>query len=652
MTEKSRVINDKNENSVIDVTSILMNYENFDQQQFILSLFDRIDLYQPFLQMLISQAVSYLCKKKSFVDMLTTEETMKVSANMQMFGRSNDQVKQIMNLQRFPRLEQNSFFSMLSLRDSPFVSYLSPIINNNAERFKVNVKSDYPFDRYVGFVNPPENKYLTKWSLVKLPECIVYPELKKLETEFYESHNFNFYVFPKKRKLKIGNAVYHFPVGEAFRVIIGIDKTKIKIAIDSEEAFDYEAPNTFECPSFNNENDYKPINDIDEIVISESDDTSEVSSASEGNKWAQIRKLMKMKASSPEEDIDKEEIKRMEENGELTTKVTDKKTKMSRKKGKQLLLIEYCVEYVVPKPETPYDDYLTLYRIPHWVNNTRDSIPSNIMKLPNSDITIRLTEKEKLQKSQNTFVRPPNNVLVHIGFSTSASDWIIEDQMRTYQLLLREKANTLSVMRIMRHYQERDFIPFHRLMQLFSLVTVQLELFDIEKFVASEFPFLIENTCWNIPYHTIMTLDPECYEFIKSITSADSFSENFADELKKFINNKPVHLLLNGHHFGHFYRKNSEQQLNILWPTSILCERLQGIEREGLQRGRKHSPLSNDTQSPHSCYFVRGIKEKGPHQLRCLCLRDPPDGEELRLHREDRRGETACEKYGLRSVLQ
>ena len=238
--------------------------------------------------------------------------------------------------------------------------------------------------------------------------------------------------------------------------------------------------------------------------------------------------------------------------------MTDKKTKRS-KKGKLLLL----VEDVVPKAETPYDDYLTLYRIPCWVNNTRDSIPSNIMKLPKSDITIRLTEKEKLQKSQNTFICPQNNVLVHLSFSTSASDWIIEDQIRTCQLLLREKANTLSVMRIMRHYPERDFIPFHRLMQLFSLVTVQLEPFDIEKFVASEFPFLIENTCWNIPYHTTMTLEPECYEFIKSITSVDSFSENFADELKKFINKKAVHFLLNGH-FGHFYRKNSEQQLNIL----------------------------------------------------------------------------------------
>ena len=201
MTEKPRVINDKNENSVIVVSSILMNYKNFDQQ-FILSLFDRIDSYQPFLQMLISQAVSYLCKEKSFVDMQTTEETMKVSANMQMFSRSNDLVKQIMNLQRFPRLEQNGFFSMLSFRDSPFV--YSPIIDNNAERFKVNVKSDYPFDGYIGIVNSPENKYLTKWRLVKLPECIVYPELKKLETEFDESHNFNFYVFPKKRKLKIG----------------------------------------------------------------------------------------------------------------------------------------------------------------------------------------------------------------------------------------------------------------------------------------------------------------------------------------------------------------------------------------------------------------------------------------------------------------
>lgn len=212
-----------------------------------------------------------------------------------------------------------------------------------------------------------------------------------------------------------------------------------------------------------------------------------------------------------------------------------------------------------------------IYKVPEWTQRFTNNyeVPSDLNVLPDSDYEIRQVPRE--EKEKLSLLRPPKNILIHLGFATSASDYLIEDELRSVMCLLCEKMNTLAAARIAA--VDSSMIPMEYLVKLFSILVCQTEYFSIEDFVVGQYPFDLYTPVWNQDLHTAMEQEFESKLSMKSIIKLPSFLRALSDTLFKMVNDPSINLASKNQTFSNYFTAtNRTNKISIHHKFSIVTD--------------------------------------------------------------------------------
>ncbi|EAY09223.1 hypothetical protein TVAG_309120 [Trichomonas vaginalis G3] len=220
-----------------------------------------------------------------------------------------------------------------------------------------------------------------------------------------------------------------------------------------------------------------------------------------------------------------------------------------------------------------FDEETPLFTIPTWA--TEDvNLPHDISKMTKSTIYIgRLTPEEKMMSN---FVPPPKYISIHIGFTTEASQALINEQVRGLYKQLALQWSTIVLMRILLIKQE--MITSERLMmKLVSLLTVMLEGFVPSEFELQKFPFSLSVPIWspnaqaNILY---MGFEMESLKALKLFVQRPQFISALCKGLQAMNKSERMHLVARPCRSHHYFAPPKDGENPILWkekPIDYKC---------------------------------------------------------------------------------
>lgn len=194
-------------------------------------------------------------------------------------------------------------------------------------------------------------------------------------------------------------------------------------------------------------------------------------------------------------------------------------------------------DYKFKLPNYPKSDRKIILQPPDWVwNNISNLLPFD--KLPEENMIVNNDVKEN-----NNYHVPPNNLVVHPGFSTFSTGEIKLSIANGILQKLKYQWETISLIRILNNSQEQ--IQDQYIFNLYSLSVTMLEHFTSKLFNKSMFPFSFNEPIWNsssASNYIIGSIDIELKSFLNKIVSSEKNIKLIANSLIDMSCSKELHL--------------------------------------------------------------------------------------------------------------
>lgn len=464
------------ETMIYAVPMIILDPKEFDFD-FIISFFDyAFNQASKVTESVYMQVLALFCNEPGFVEKLNNRHMKKLVECPLPFSDISHTLTEIEKFGNLKTLPTVSGFSQMRYKDNEYISYISPQISAEAPAFTVTINTPPgQMKCFVGVISSCVDKHHTRYSLVSIPEGETYPietmsQLNVPQSTTSLTVTFNI----KAASFKIGNAVYFFPDGKAFKIIVAMHKSI---------QFDVNVP--------------------------------------------QAASVFDTNTTPPQ-------------------------------------IQRGCIDFDEERP---------LFNIPSWAQGNVQ-LSHDITKMKSSSIYIgRLSTDEKLMSN---FVPPPQYISIHIGFTSEASDSLVNEQVRGLYKQLSLQWSTIVLMRILLLKQE--LITSERLMmKLVSLLTVMLESFIPSEFELQKFPFSLTTPIWGKAAHTnilYMGLEQESLKALKIFVQRPQFISALCTGLQAMARSERMHLIARPCRSHHYFAPPKDKDKPVNWkdkPIEFKC---------------------------------------------------------------------------------
>lgn len=214
-----------------------------------------------------------------------------------------------------------------------------------------------------------------------------------------------------------------------------------------------------------------------------------------------------------------------------------------------------------------------LFSVPSWA--TKDvKLSPDVSTMKKSNIFVgKLTPEEKMFSN---FVPPPCYISIHIGFTTEASESLINEQVRGLYKQLTNQWATIVLMRILLHKETLITSEF-LMMKLVSLLIVMLEGFVPSEFELQKFPFNLNVPIWapNAQTNTLyMGFEQEGLKALRIFTQRPQFISALCKGLTAMNRSERMHLIARPCRSHHYFAPPKDKNKQVNWkehPIDYKC---------------------------------------------------------------------------------
>lgn len=194
-----------------------------------------------------------------------------------------------------------------------------------------------------------------------------------------------------------------------------------------------------------------------------------------------------------------------------------------------------------------------LFTIPRAVERfDKTSLPREIPKYPAITYNNLIEPIPLKTKLSNTFQEPPDYIPIHCGFATQASKKLVDEINRGLFKTISLQWTTICLMRIA--IQNPLIIP--NPIKLFTLISIPLEPFQTNNFLAKKFPFSLNpvvEDCNSI----YLSLEIDAKNAINHLLSFEEIVDKLCLSLLRMSESRTMHLICQPHIMHTFYPRNS-----------------------------------------------------------------------------------------------